>query len=185
MTTLIEYFGEPMPHMNLNLVLKCGEELTCALIFIPCGLFADKIAVFVEMKANGVVSPSTCDSWLYKLWLRHFPHVRLRQCIPFAKCQVCEDNRAAFRAAPTEAIRATIALLRRTHTVNNRLARTLMMCHDDLAKVFSTDVLMLYADSMDNVKTALPHQAQSTKTVDNAGEPIRTQLTGVYAPGIF
>jgi hypothetical protein len=99
--------------------------------------------------------------------------------------QVCEDLRAEFRSAPTEAMRAVIAKLRRTHTVTNRLARTLMMCHDDLAKTFDADVLMLYADSMDNVKTALPHQSQSTKTVDNAGEPLRTQLTGVYAPGNY
>jgi hypothetical protein len=135
------------------------------------------------MKANGVVPATTCDAWLYKLWLRYFSYVRIRDAIPFAKCQVCEDLRAALRSAPTEAMRAVIARLRRTHTVTNRLARTLMMCNDDMAKAFPSDVIMLYADSMDNVKTALPHQAQTTKTIDNAGEPIRTQLTGVYAPG--
>jgi hypothetical protein len=89
MLMLIEYFGEQMPHMNLLLVLKCGEEVSKPLIFIPCGLFADKVAVFQEMKANGIVPPNTHNAWLYKLWLRHFPHVRIRQTIPFAKCQVC------------------------------------------------------------------------------------------------
>jgi hypothetical protein len=183
MFEVIECFGEPMPHMNLKLVLKCGEEVITALIFIPCGIFPNMMAVFTEMRTSGVISPTTCDAWVYKLWHRYFPHVRIRQSIPFAKCQVCEDLRAALRSAPTEAMRAIIAILRRTHTVTNRLARTLMMCKDDIAKTFDSDVLMLYCDSMDNVKTALPHQAQSTKTVDNAGEPIRTQLTGVYAPG--
>lgn len=185
MFEIIEYYGEAMPHLHVKLVLLCGEEVTTAIIFLPCGIFPSMVAVFNEMRANGVIPATTCDAWVYKLWHRHFPHVRIRQSIPFAKCQVCEDFRAELRSAPTEAQRAIIAILRRTHTVTNRLARTLMMCNDDIAKTFDSDVLMLYCDSMDNVKTALPHQAQSTKTVDNAGEPIRTQLTGVYAPGTY
>lgn len=183
MLEIIDFYGEAMPHMNLTLVLHCGETVATALIFIPCGIFPNMMAVFNEMRANGIISATTCDAWVYKLWARYFPHVRIRQAIPFAKCQVCEDLRAALRCAPTEAQRAIIAILRRTHTVTNRLARTLMMCNDDIAKSFASDVLLLYCDSMDNVKTALPHQGQSTKYVDNKGEPLRTQLTGVYAPG--
>jgi hypothetical protein len=180
--------GEQMPAM-MHIQLKKGlrriaQDCQRNKVYIPPGLFCDKKDVIEEFLATGNLSLTTTDiSWYYRLWNEHFPHLEMKTWIPFTKCQECVDLIAAYMLCTSDEQRLALKGSKILHRCENALTRARCHLRMDTAVKLPNVYLVLIMDGMDNAKTCVPSQAVTSKDVEGAGQPLKTQLVGVLAPG--
>lgn len=179
MNEFVVSYAEQMPHVFKTL---STDEVTNKK-FIPVGLFKDRGDVFSHLRKSGVFPNSVTDRYLYALWDRHFPEVEIKRSIPFAQCEECNATATQLINAKDDATKQAVKELRDEHRIMNKLNRTRMHCRFDLGVIYSTEVLSIAIDGMDNNKTYHPKQARASKDVESAGQPLATKLTGVLING--
>ena len=181
---LVDSFGEQMPHMLKQIKSDSTSEQEKNRVFIPVGLFRDRMEVFREMKKAGVVPQKTSFQWLYTLWERNFSWVSIKKWIPFCKCQQCTDLLNKLVMAKTAEERSSVKQSRTLHRMSNALTRHRLTLRYSLADAFPMDVLSITIDGMDNTKTQHPVLGRVSKDIDNTGKQLHVKLTGVLIRGL-
>lgn len=181
MNEFVVSYAEQMPHMLKNLSSDPADVQNKK--FVPLGLFKDRRDVFKYFRGAGLFPREVKDRYLWVLWDRFFPEVEIKQSIPFSQCEECHQTAQQLITSKTEEAKAAVKLVRDQHRIKNKLARNRMHCRFILGEMYSTEVLSIAIDGMDNNKTYHPKQARPSKDVEGAGQPLATKLTGVLVRG--
>ena len=183
---LVEDFGENMPdawatHPDSRwLPVTDQTKETRPLIFLHCGLFSTKKAVFKDFHDRRIVSktipPSTMRTW----WIADWWNVKVKKWQPFAKCDKCTKFRTELLVEPNEARLQEIRQERGKHRQNISLGRRRCALREMMSIEHPDDFLSATIDGMDNKKTNVPQPRGITyaKGPSQVGEPLKTRLMG-------
>jgi len=184
MKSLVDEFGESMPHQTSYAPGSRGRKKSKVmrpLIFLHCGIFPSKQAVFRDMKKNGMVPPRTLYSSLRKLWHAHWWNVKIKTWQPFAKCDDCVKYRARLL---TTTFQPAVDELRQSQAVHRNqisIGRRRYDIREKLSEQYPKLFLHASADAMDNKKTNLPQSRHFSHTKKTAGgELLKTRIMGEY-----
>jgi hypothetical protein len=179
-------FGESMPDAwvtHPNDRHKSDDDpskRTRPLIFLHCGIFQSKQAVFRDFHDRGIITAKVKESTLRTWWKALFWHIKVKKWQNFAKCDQCTTYRTQLYAFKGEYDKAVVREQRDNHRSQVSLGRKRFALREEMAIAHPEIFLHVSIDAMDNKKTNVP-QAKSmanTKSSSNAGEALKTRLMG-------
>jgi hypothetical protein len=182
MTSLVEEFGESMPHQTSYAKGSTGmkkNKVSRPLIFLHCGIFQSKQAVINDLKRKAMVPSTTLSSSVRKLWAEYWWHVKIKTWQPFAKCDDCVKYRAKLL---TTSFQPSVDALRHDQAMHrNQIAigRRRYDIREKLSEAFPSLFLHVSIDAMDNKKTNLPQPRHFSHTKKTAGgDVLKTRIMG-------
>ena len=138
-------------------------------------LVRDKMLADIPMHA---CSPTTFHRTYHSL-----PHVKVRKCKRFSKCDWCSQLTAKCRKS-SGVTKEFWENEKKEHNDWQMRERQVQAHHIDLAlnPLTRDEHMVLMIDGMDHSKSSLPNFVSPPKELDSA-ERLNTHITGVYVPG--
>jgi len=182
MTSLVEEFGESMPHQTCFAKGSTGRKklkISRPLIFLHCGIFQSKQAVISDLKKKSMIPPMTLSSSVRKLWRQHWWHVKIKHWQPFAKCDDCVKYRAKLLTTSFQPAVEALRLDQAMHRLQISIGRRRYDIREKLSETFPDLFLHVSIDAMDNKKTNIPQARHFSHTKKTAGgEVLKTRIMG-------
>lgn len=182
MSSLVAEFGESMPHQvayHPNTQGNKRTKISRPLIFLHCGIFANKEAVFQDMLRQNIVSTSTTSGTLRRWWNEEHWNVKIKSWQPFAKCDDCVKFRAKLLTTTFGPALDDLRQLQQMHRNIISIGRSRYDIREKVSKCCSDMFLHVSIDAMDNKKTNVPQTRHLSHTKKSAGgEVLKTRIMG-------
>jgi hypothetical protein len=181
-------FGESMPDAWVTHPEDCHKsddnltKRTRPLIFLHCGIFQSKQAVFRDFQDRGILTKQVQESTMRTWWKKLFWHVKVKKWQNFAKCDQCTTFRTKLYAFNGEYDKSVVRGERDKHRAQVSLGRKRFALREEMAIAHPDLFLHVSIDAMDNKKTNVP-QAKAmanAKSASNIGEALKTRLMGAF-----